>query len=59
MKMIKPIKLEFNENCTHNFFRTFHLNGYYKGNLMAYGAVYADETAIENNFGELIYFWIG
>lgn len=26
---------------------------------MAFGAVYVDETAIANNFGELMYFWIG
>jgi len=26
---------------------------------MAYGAVYIDETAIEDNFGFFIYFWIG
>ena len=26
---------------------------------MAYGSVYIDETAIENNFGYMIIFWIG
>lgn len=26
---------------------------------MAYGAVYVDETAIADNYGHLIYFWIG
>ncbi len=59
LKLIKPIKFTFPENCSHDFYRIFHLNGYYRGNLMAFGAVYVDETAIANNFGELMYFWIG
>ena len=59
LKPIKSIKMSFPENCSHDFFRIFHLSGYYRGNLMAYGAVYIDETAIEDNFGFFIYFWIG
>jgi hypothetical protein len=26
---------------------------------MAYGAIYIDETAIEDNFGFFVYIWIG
>jgi hypothetical protein len=36
LKLIKPIKMSFSENCDHDFFRIFHLNRYYQGNLMAY-----------------------
>ena len=46
LKLIRPIKISFQENCSHDFYRIFHLNGYYRGNLMAYGAIYIDETAI-------------
>lgn len=59
LNVIKSIKISFQENCSHDFYRIFHLNGYYRGNLMAYGAVYIDETAIEDNFGFFVYFWIG
>jgi hypothetical protein len=59
LKLIRPIKMSFSENCGHDFFRIFHLNGYCQGNLMAYGAIYIDETAINTNFGTFVYFWIG
>jgi hypothetical protein len=59
LNLIRPIKISFQENCSHDFYRIFYLNGYYRGNLMAYGAVYIDETAIEDNFGFFVYFWIG
>jgi hypothetical protein len=42
LKLIKPIKMSFSENCDHDFFCIFHLNGFYQGNLMAYGAIYID-----------------
>jgi len=57
--MIHPIKISFPENCSHNLFRIFYLNGYYKGHLMAYGTIYIDQTAIDNNYGNMVYFWIG
>ena len=59
LKLIRAIKMSFPENCSHDFFRIFHLNGYFRGNLMAYGAIYIDETAIHDNFGCFVYFWIG
>jgi hypothetical protein len=59
LKLIRPIKMSFSENCGHDFFRIFHLNGYCQGNLMAYGAIYIDETAIDTNYGTFVYFWIG
>ena len=59
LKLIRAIKMSLPENCSHDFFRIFHLNGYFRGNLMAYGAIYTDETAIQNNFGCFVYFWIG
>jgi hypothetical protein len=43
LKLIKPIKMSFSENCDQDFFRIFHLNRYYQGNLMAYLAIYIDE----------------
>jgi hypothetical protein len=42
LKLIKPIKMSFSENFDHDFFRIFHLNRFYQGNLMAYGAIYID-----------------
>ncbi len=59
LKPIKSIKMSFIENCSHDYYRIFHLSGYYRGNLIAYGAVYIDEAAIEDNFGLFVYFWIG
>ena len=58
LAITKNLKLSF-EECSHNVFKIYYLSGYYKNNLMAYGVVFIDENAIENNFGHLMYFWIG
>jgi hypothetical protein len=42
LKFIKAIKLSFPENSSHDFYKIYHLNGYYHGHLMAYGVVFVN-----------------
>lgn len=58
LSVVQKIKLSFEENCSHNYFKIYSLNGYHKGHLMASGAVFIDQTGIDDNYGHLIQFWI-